>query len=55
MIGFNPYNIYVILYGTPTYVDSSICPYLGNWVEDFVPILIFVRFLLRTSTFSCTL
>ena len=29
VIVFNPYNVYSLLYGAPTYGDISISPYLG--------------------------
>ena len=44
MISFNPYNIYVILNGAPTYGNSLSCTYLGYWVEVVLWIFIFVRF-----------
>ena len=44
MIGFNPSNIYALLYGAPTYGDSFIFPYLVNLAGAFVQILVFVHF-----------
>ena len=41
MIGLNPYTIYAILYGAPTYGESSIFPYLGDWIWEFIWILVF--------------
>ena len=44
MIGFNPSNIYALLYGASTYGDSSIFTDLGNWIGAFVQILVFFNF-----------
>ena len=44
MIGFNPYDIYALLYGTLTFGDSSNCTDPGNWIGNCVWFLIFVRF-----------
>ena len=41
LIGLNPYNVYVLLYGAPTYGDISIFPYLGYSIGDYIWILIF--------------
>ena len=41
LVGFNTYNIYVLLYSAPTYSDSAIFPYLGHWVRDFVRLHVF--------------
>ena len=30
VIGFNPYNVYALLYGAPEYGENSICTYLGR-------------------------
>ena len=49
MKGFNPYNFYVILYGTPTYGDVSVCAYMGYWLGAYVRILVFVFFLVTHS------
>ena len=55
MMAFNPYNIYVVLYGTLFYGNSSIFPNLGNSLGAFLPILVFFNLLSRTSTSLRTL
>ena len=55
VIGFNPYNIYSLLYRDPTYGDSYFFPYLGYLIRAFIRILVFVRFFSHTSNFSCNL
>ena len=52
VIGFNPSNVYALLYGGPTYCDVSISPYLGYWVIAYVQLLMLISFLLRTNTLS---
>ena len=44
VIGFNPYNVYVVLYSALTYGDTAICPYLGYWIGAHVQFLIFFEF-----------
>ena len=44
MIEFNPYNMYDILYGGPTYGDIYICSYLGNKVGDLYGYLYLYNF-----------
>ena len=55
MIEFNLYNTYVLFYSWPKHGKISIWTNLGNQVGAFVWILIFVHFLLHTSTLSRTL
>ena len=51
VIGFNPCNIYALFYGAPVYGNISISPELGNWVGDFVRLLMFGLFSGGTSNF----
>ena len=45
LIGFNPYNFYMLFFGTLMYGHISICTNLDNQVGAFVHILVFVWFL----------
>ena len=55
MIGFNPSNFCTLLYGSTTYCDISIFPYLGYWKMTYVRLLILIRFLKCTDILSCIL
>ena len=55
VIRFNSSNIYALLYGSQAFGNSSVHPNLGNWVGDFVQILVFFTLLSRTSNLSCTI
>ena len=43
-IGFNPSNVYALLYGAPEYGDISIITYLGYWIRDYVRLLIIILY-----------
>ena len=51
VIGFNPSNIYVLLYSAPTYGDISTCRYLGYWIRACVRLLILIRFFVACQYF----
>ena len=51
MIGFDPSNVYALLYGTQKYGDILIFPYMGYCIEAYVWLLIFVFFLVTHSYF----
>ena len=52
VIGFNPYNVYALLYGAPAYCDVSISPYLGYWIRAYIRLLILICFFLRNNNLS---
>ena len=45
VIGFNPYNVYALLYVTQTYGEIYICTYLGYWVGALYGSTYFVVFI----------
>ena len=52
VIGFNPFNVYALLYGAPAYCNFSISPYLGYRIRGFVRLLILICIFLRIHNFS---
>ena len=40
--GFNPYNVYALVYGTLTCGEISIIPYLVNRIRAYVRLLILI-------------
>ena len=45
VIGFNPYNVYALLYGTPTYGEIYIFTHLGYWIGALYGSTYFVVFI----------
>ena len=50
VIYFNPSNLFALLYSALTYVEISICPYLGYRIRAYVHLLIRIQFFLCTNT-----
>ena len=49
--GFNPYNVYALVYGTLTCGEISIIPYLVYWIKDNVRIFILICIIIAHQYF----